>query len=137
VKSVAGYDIHRAFCGSRGRFGVILDLTLKVQPLPEMFYHFIAPLEIKEKLLRLHPNCLEEFEGKLVVEFAGYKEDLDSDIEQIKSLNVEELDDQKWNASIKQVIQLRDKEREKSLPAEVEALSKKVRHVFDPEGVLV
>src|SRR5205807_7984424 len=48
VKSVAGYDIHRAFCGSRGLFGVILDLTLKVQPKPEVFFRFFAPLHIRE-----------------------------------------------------------------------------------------
>jgi len=42
VKSVAGYDIHRAFCGSQGLFGIILDLTLKVQPLPQIFFSLLC-----------------------------------------------------------------------------------------------
>src|SRR5947209_7832310 len=50
VKSVAGYDIHRAFCGSRGQFAAILDLTLKVQPKPEVFFRFFAPIITKEKI---------------------------------------------------------------------------------------
>jgi hypothetical protein len=137
VKSVAGYDIHRAFCGSRGLFGVILELTLKVQPKPEMFYHFNAPIEIKEKLLRFHPTCLEESEGKLLVEFAGYREDLEYDIEQVKSLGIDELENIIWNDAIKKLILLRDKENTTSLSSEVEAMIKSVRHVFDPEGVLV
>lgn len=35
VKSVAGFDIHRLFCGSRGTLGIITEVTLKVAPLPE------------------------------------------------------------------------------------------------------
>ena len=35
VKSVAGYDIHKAFIGSYGTLGVIGEVTLKVAPLPQ------------------------------------------------------------------------------------------------------
>ncbi|MBV8222062.1 MAG: FAD-binding oxidoreductase [Candidatus Eremiobacteraeota bacterium] len=34
VKSVAGYDTHKAFVGSRGTLGLIGEVTLKVAPLP-------------------------------------------------------------------------------------------------------
>lgn len=34
VKSVAGYDTHKAFIGSRGTLGVIGEVTLKIAPLP-------------------------------------------------------------------------------------------------------
>ncbi len=139
VKSVAGYDIHRAFCGSRGRFGIILDLTLKVQPFPEMFYRFLAPLEARKQILKFHPACLEEYVGKLLVEFAGYKEDILFDIDQLKSsdIKIEELDDKKWANAVKELIRLSDKERKKILPPVTEELLSKVRKVFDPEGILI
>jgi len=34
VKSVAGYDTHKAFIGSRGTLGLIGEVTIKVAPLP-------------------------------------------------------------------------------------------------------
>jgi FAD/FMN-containing dehydrogenase len=139
VKSVAGYDIHRAFCGSQGLFGIILDLTLKVQPLPEMFYRFLAPLDAKERLLQFCQSCLEEFSAKLLVEFAGYKEDLIYDIEQMESsgITIEKLEDQKWSSAVKKLIQVRDETQEKAPSEEVEKLLRQVRRVFDPEGVLI
>ncbi len=139
VKSVAGYDIHRAFCGSLGRFGIILDLTLKVQPLPEIFHRFLAPIASREKLLQLHPSCLEEFSSKLLVELSGYKEDIEADKGELFSnkIKIEELNDENWDIAVKSLIQLRDEEREKHLSSDAEELLKKVQRVFDPEGVLV
>jgi len=134
VKSVAGYDIHRAFCGSRGMFGIILDLTLKIQPKPEMFNRFLAPLAAREEIVRFYPTCLEEFNGKLLVEFAGYKEDIESDIEQIQlDISVEKVSDEKWFEMIKL---LRQKGSKTQVPV-VEKLVDEVRMVFDPEGILV
>lgn len=139
VKSVAGYDIHRAFCGSRGLFGVILDLTMKVQPLPEMFFRFLAPLDAREGLLQFHPSCLEEFSGKLLVELSGFTEDLSADIEQLNSgkLTIEELEGIKWVDAVKELTHTRDKERMDALSPDTDKLLKKVRRVFDPEGVLI
>jgi hypothetical protein len=134
VKSVAGYDIHRAFCGSRGKFGIILDLTLKVQPKPEMFFHFFAPMTEREKLLRLHPTCFEENEGKLLVEFSGYREDIENDIEVIKPMVLAQLNNEEWCNHVKKLINLRSKE--KSLSSDVENLLKELRKVFDTKEVL-
>lgn len=139
VKSVAGYDIHRAFCGSRGRFGIILDLTLKVQPLPEIFYRFLAPIDSREKLLQFHPSCIEEFSGNLLVEISGYKEDIEVDRDELRSskIDIEELSGEDWRASIRELIQIRYTARNKNISPEVIELLKKVQRVFDPEGVLV
>lgn len=35
MKNVAGYDISRLICGSRGTLGPVLDISLKVQPIAE------------------------------------------------------------------------------------------------------
>lgn len=139
VKSVAGYDIHRAFCGSQGLFGVILDLTMKVQPLPEMFFRFFAPLDVRERLLQFHPTCLEEFSGKLLVEFSGYKEDITSDIAEVKTdrLIIDELEDDKWTSVIKELIRIRDSERKAAHNMQTDQLLQKVQRVFDPERVLI
>lgn len=138
VKSVAGYDIHRAFCGSQGFFGVILDLTMKVQPLPEMFFRFFAPLDVRERLLQFHPTCIEEFSGKLLIEFSGYKEDITSDIAELRAddLIIEELESARWDSAIKELIILRDSESKSAHNVETDELLKKVQRVFDPEGVL-
>jgi FAD/FMN-containing dehydrogenase len=139
VKSVAGYDIHRAFCGSRGRFGIILDLTLKVQPLPEMFYHFYAPKNAHKMLLQFHPTCIEEHAEKLLVELSGYKEDVIADTEEVKSsgIHIEELKDNTWNSVMKELIYSQDREKEKKLEPFSEELMNKVKRVFDPENILV
>ncbi len=139
VKSVAGYDIHRAFCGSQGLFGIILELTLKVQPLPEMFYRFFANIKDREKLLRFHPICLEEFSGKLLVELSGYKEDITFDIDQLQSgkMLVEEVIESEWTGAIKQLIQSHKSGKTNSFDLQQNELLAKVRSVFDPDGILI
>jgi hypothetical protein len=139
VKSVAGYDIHRAFCGSRGHFGVILDLTMKVQPIPEMFYRFVAPLEMRQKLLRFRPACIEEFRGKLLVELLGYKENVLADMGSINAggLATEEVGEEIWKTGIKELIHTYDKKNKRILLPEVETLLHQVRRVFDPDRILL
>jgi FAD/FMN-containing dehydrogenase len=131
VKSVAGYDIHRAFCGSKGAFGVILDLTLKVQPRPEIFFRFFSPNINKEKIQRLYPVCLEEHDGKLLVECAGYTEDIENDLTEIKKMNgIEEISETKWDEIIREV----SSQKRGNTNSE---LLDKVKEVFDPQRILV
>ncbi|HET7559067.1 MAG TPA: FAD-binding protein [Limnochordia bacterium] len=37
VKNAAGFDLPKLLCGSRGRLGILVELTLKVFPRPEAF----------------------------------------------------------------------------------------------------
>jgi glycolate dehydrogenase FAD-binding subunit len=43
VKNVAGYDLAKLFCGSEGRLGRIVRLSLRLHPLPEASATVIAP----------------------------------------------------------------------------------------------
>jgi glycolate oxidase FAD binding subunit len=56
VKNVAGYDLMRLHHGARGAFGLILDFTLKLEPLPETeraLLHVAALPQALEQLARL------------------------------------------------------------------------------------
>jgi glycolate oxidase FAD binding subunit len=44
VKSVSGYDIPKLMVGSLGSLGVIVEMTLRLHPLPESEASFIVPL---------------------------------------------------------------------------------------------
>ncbi len=43
VKNVAGYDLAKLFCGSRGRLGLIARVSLRLHPLPVAVRSFMAP----------------------------------------------------------------------------------------------
>jgi glycolate oxidase FAD binding subunit len=43
VKNVAGYDLGKLFCGSRGRFGLVARASLRLHPLPEASATVFAP----------------------------------------------------------------------------------------------
>jgi glycolate oxidase FAD binding subunit len=45
VKNVAGYDLPRLLAGSWGTLGVLVELTFKVAPLPEVSVAYRRPLE--------------------------------------------------------------------------------------------
>ncbi len=65
VKNVAGYDLPRLACGSRGRLGVIRDATLRLWPLPPERRLFAVRAggseeELADKLAALAPEDFTE-----------------------------------------------------------------------------
>lgn len=138
VKSVAGYDIHRSFCGSHSLFGVIVHVTLKTTPLPEHLYHFETSLLNKENIHKYHPSITEAYNDKLFVELSGMKEDVSADIEDILRSGIEHSillpDDAKL--VIKNIIASKVKKELDASSREYQLLSE-VRNAFDAEGVLV
>ncbi len=69
VKNVAGFNLHRLFLGSRTRFGIILEATLKVSPLPhaQSAWLWTRPLsEVPQWLERLSQP------GKLWAQILGW-----------------------------------------------------------------
>lgn len=79
VKSVAGYDTHRAFVGSESKLFLPLEFTLKVMPRPKEFIRFVISVDARSEVLKRRPLIVEEWEGKLIVELAGEPEDIAED----------------------------------------------------------
>ncbi len=126
VKSVAGYDIHRAFCGSKGKFGAILDVTLKVQPLPESFVWFESSVDTT----RFYPSIKERVDGSVFYELAGFREDINHDRQELSLLSATMLTEQEAHTKIRSIIS-KHRSLESSFTSAIPILN-----AFDPKGVL-
>jgi glycolate oxidase FAD binding subunit len=69
VKNVAGYDLPKLLTGAHGRLGELLDLTLRLHPLPRATATVIAPLQDPVPLERLMPACVDTDGERLMVRF--------------------------------------------------------------------
>lgn len=79
MKNVAGYDVARLMAGSMGTLGVILDISLKVLPLPESEITLVQALDQATALTTLQQYGLKPYpitgaywyDGQLYVRLAG------------------------------------------------------------------
>jgi glycolate oxidase FAD binding subunit len=74
VKNVAGYDLPRLFCGAGGRLGRLLEVTVRLHPLPAATATLVCEPRDPSPLLPLAPACVEyaggdEIEPRLLVRF--------------------------------------------------------------------
>lgn len=129
VKSVAGYDTHRAFVGSEDKLFLPIEFTLKVMPRPKEFIRFTASIDTKTELLKRRPLILEEWDGQLVVEFAGEPEDIADDrawLNQYRFIEREFGDD--WSQTMLTISYQRTLEQQaKSMGPSVQALLNQLR----------
>ncbi|NUL82762.1 MAG: FAD-binding oxidoreductase [Armatimonadetes bacterium] len=96
VKSVAGYDLHRLFCGSWGVLGVILEVTLKTSPRPERSAWFVAKTDEPEQAIAnilsspAQPDAIDVINTKtLAVALSGFEEEVDWQLQAIKNLGID------------------------------------------------
>ncbi|HEY6095811.1 MAG TPA: glycolate oxidase subunit GlcE [Gallionellaceae bacterium] len=54
MKNVAGYDVSRLMCGALGTLGVLLEVSLKVLPRPELELTLSQEMDATQALARLH-----------------------------------------------------------------------------------
>ena len=83
VKNVTGYDIHRLVTGSLGTLGVIVQVALKVRPLPEacrtLVYVDEGGLDLGRELLRAVPEAAAVLAapGRVEVLLEGWATEVD------------------------------------------------------------
>jgi glycolate oxidase FAD binding subunit len=73
VKNVAGYDLGKLFCGSRGRLGRVEQVALKLHPLPQAARTVTTDAGRWPELHRsgLVPSAVDLAEGRMHVLFEG------------------------------------------------------------------
>jgi hypothetical protein len=74
VKNVAGYDLHRAHCGGRGRLGLILEATLRLHPSLAIEQHFTQAVDNVRQGLALAESVLASTGRPLGVRILASKE---------------------------------------------------------------
>jgi glycolate oxidase FAD binding subunit len=92
VKNVAGYDLAKLFCGSRGRLGSVERLALRLHPLPAAARTVVAPADWPAlHRSQLTPSAVDLAEGRMHVLFEGSQRAVDA---QAHALGGEE--DEPW-----------------------------------------
>ncbi len=107
VKNVAGYDLGKLYCGSRGRLGLIARVALRLHPRPAAARTLVAsaatPEEAQAKAQalsssRLAPSALDVvWPGDVALRFEGGARAVDAQLEAARALVAgEEADDALW-----------------------------------------
>jgi glycolate oxidase FAD binding subunit len=90
VKNVAGYDLGKLFCGSRGRLGALERLALRLHPLPAATRSIVTGMPWQElHHSQLVPSAVDLANGKLHVLLEGSERAVDA---QALALGGEEAD---------------------------------------------
>jgi glycolate oxidase FAD binding subunit len=91
VKNVAGYDLGKLFCGSRGRLGRVEQVALRLHPLPQAARTVTTDAGRWPELHRsgLVPSAVDVADGRMHVLFEGAQRSVDA---QARSLGGDEAD---------------------------------------------
>ena len=90
VKNVAGYDLAKLFCGSRGRLGVVERLALRLHPLPAASRTVVLDADWPAlHHSQLVPSAVDVANGRMHVLFEGLPRAVDA---QLRTLGGEEAE---------------------------------------------
>jgi glycolate oxidase FAD binding subunit len=95
VKNVAGYDLAKVFCGSKGRLGRAERMALRLHPIPAAARTVVATADDWPALHRsqLAPSAVDIADERMHVLFEGSQRAVD---EQARALGGDEIDE--WDA---------------------------------------
>jgi glycolate oxidase FAD binding subunit len=137
VKNVAGYDLGKLFCGSRGQLGLIARASLRLHPRPAVSRTLLFPVGDLEEaagvalLVERSPLEASAFEllpsGAIALLFEGSERAVEAQLARALELfGGEEADESVF---------VEAEPLRKTAPAP-EALLARLRREFDPQGVL-
>jgi glycolate oxidase FAD binding subunit len=97
VKNVAGYDLGKLFCGSRGRLGSVERVAVRLHPQPAVARTTVLD---SSRWAELHhsqvvPSAVDLVDGQLHVLIEGSERSVER---QLASLGGEEIEAESWNA---------------------------------------
>jgi glycolate oxidase FAD binding subunit len=141
VKNVAGYDLGKLFCGSRGTLGVICRASLRLHPRPQASATLVAPVsseedgwEKRQAILRstLVPSALDVTGERLAVLFEDGTRAVDAQLEAARALvGGQRAGDEVWDEVRARPRPDAGNGRDDALLA----LMERIRAEFDPDGV--
>jgi glycolate oxidase FAD binding subunit len=128
VKNVAGYDLAKLFCGSKGRLGRVERLALRLHPMPAAA-RTVAVAADWPSLHRsqLVPSAVDVAEGRMHVLFEGSPRAVD---EQARALGGAEVDE--WDALRRLQASLPGRLRWDGDPAPLVRPGRRVAYVDEP-----
>ena len=141
VKNVAGYDLGKLLCGSRGMLGVICRASLRLHPRPQAAATLVAPALSAEDahakaqaILRstLVPSALDAGPERVALLFEGGTRAVDAQLEAARALvGGTRAGDEVWDE-----VRARPRPDDHDQPDEaLLALVERIRAEFDPQGV--
>ena len=139
VKNVAGYDLGKLFCGSRGSLGVVVRASLRLHPVPETSATLVAPVASaddahakRQLILRstLVPSAFDVSDERLAILFEGSGRAVETQLDAARSLvGGKPAGEEVWD-------EVRTR-RDDAPVAEATALVTRIRAEFDPHEVFV
>lgn len=106
IKNVAGYDLCRLFCGALGTLGLVVDLTLRLHPLPAASRSLALDADaerarvVAATLARspLEPAVVDHDGARLWIRFDGSREAVDGQAERARQLlgPLDDADEARW-----------------------------------------
>jgi glycolate oxidase FAD binding subunit len=107
VKNVAGYDLARLVCGSRGRLALIARASFRLHPLPRATRTLVVPTATPESVVSalrrstLEPSALDLLHpGRVAVLFEGAERAVEAQLSRARALvGGEEAGAEVWDES--------------------------------------